>query len=110
MPLVVADRIQIQSLDFGSRPSRLAKKSQTAVDARIVTERVDLDSFTQTFPAIFGDQVFEDRLKRDAREADCWVVVDSFFPGTEGGEATIFVKQFDVIESDAAEKIELIGD
>jgi hypothetical protein len=69
--LVIKDRVQVKAFDFGSSPIRLAKKLQAAVNARLKVEAVDVNPLSQLLPSVFGNEVFEDRLKRDAME---WIV------------------------------------
>ncbi|TWT54780.1 hypothetical protein Pla22_24340 [Rubripirellula amarantea] len=66
LPLIEADRVQVQPLNLRPRPVCRTKEFQAAVDGRFVVEAMDVDPFPQPLPAVLGDQVFQDRLERDA--------------------------------------------
>lgn len=73
MPLIVADRVHIQSLDLFSGPVCFPKKLQAAVDARLMVETIDFDAVTQLLPTVLVNQVLEDRFQRDAVERILWL-------------------------------------
>lgn len=66
LPLVEADRVQVQTLDLRRRPVGFAKELQAAARAWFVVEALDVDPFAQPIPAVLCDQVFQNRLRRDA--------------------------------------------
>lgn len=64
----VRERIEVELFHFRPRPGSLAQELEAGFDAGVKVEAVHADALSQTFPAIVGVELGDDRFERDPVE------------------------------------------